>query len=529
LLAKKSSNIAVFHPILFGLYPVLFLVSTNLGEIPLSESWRATATVLLILSILWFILRLSLRNNQKAALITTFLLILFFVYGHLYNYLGQEDVLGGLLGRHRYLIPLFIGTIFLCSWWIIKTHNINPTTQIFNIIGFALVIFPVYQIGFFELRSFSENRTVLENSPYAPSLNTNSSPDIYYIILDAYGRDDILLDLFDYDNSTFLNELHNMGFYVASCSTCNYEKTTMSLASSLNMNYLENLGGDNLQKSNGRVDLVKFKSLINHNEVRRILEAHGYTIVAFQSGFSWSEWDDADYFFSYSNGDNEDILDMIFAPVNQFEAFVMETSGGILFFDLLSKYDIKYEFDSERNQEKANNATRQQIRYNTVSFTLNSLEEIPASIDSPKFVFTHIVSPHKPYVFSPDGKFIPDQTNINPGYIDQITFLNQRILTIVETIIQTSEKPPIIIIQADHGSPETNHTPSRAPILNAYLLPDGGDQNLYPSITPVNSFRLIFDHYFDTHYGLIEDVSRISADGEPFNFTLVPNTCKGDD
>lgn len=48
-------------------------------------------------------------------------------------------------------------------------------------------------------------------------------------------------------------------------------------------------------------------------------------------------------------------------------------------------------------------------------------------------------------------------------------------------------------------------------ILNAYYLPnvdkDALNSSLYPSITPVNSFRLVFNLYFDADYELLPDKS----------------------
>ena len=59
--------------------------------------------------------------------------------------------------------------------------------------------------------------------------------DVYYIILDAYGRSDILSNTLGYDNSDFLSKLEGMGFYVAECAQSNYAKTDLSLSSSLNI------------------------------------------------------------------------------------------------------------------------------------------------------------------------------------------------------------------------------------------------------------------------------------------------------
>ena len=58
-------------------------------------------------------------------------------------------------------------------------------------------------------------------------------------------------------------------------------------------------------------------------------------------------------------------------------------------------------------------------------------------------------------------------------------------------------------------------------ILNAYYLPDQNTELIYDSITPVNSFRLILNAYFNANYELLEDKSYFSDYGQPYNFTDV--------
>ena len=41
--------------------------------------------------------------------------------------------------------------------------------------------------------------------------------------------------------------------------------------------------------------------------------------------------------------------------------------------------------------------------------------------------------------------------------------------------------------------------------LNAYHLPGAKKDWFYDGITPVNSFRLVFNHYFGTHYSYLPD------------------------
>ena len=151
------------------------------------------------------------------------------------------------------------------------------------------------------------------------------------------------------------------------------------------------------------------------------------------------------------------------------------------------------------------------------------LQELPkiSSIREPTFTFAHILLPHFPYVFTSNGEFVTDPAilgdkNSHEGYTGQVAFISSRILSIVQELIDTSEIPPIVIIQGDHGLEEGN----RLQILNAYYLPGNGADDLYPTISPVNTFRIILNRYFGAAYGLLPDYS---YSGEDF-LTNIPET-----
>jgi arylsulfatase A-like enzyme len=162
-----------------------------------------------------------------------------------------------------------------------------------------------------------------------------------------------------------------------------------------------------------------------------------------------------------------------------------------------------------------------------------------ASISGPKFVFVHIVAPHPPFVFGPNGEFVVRNTPLTlnydledrewdryvPGYRGQVTYLNNRFITILKAILEESPRSPIIVLQSDHGITRVSSARERVAILNAYHLPDGGNEFLYPSISPVNTFRVIFNSYFGGSYDLLEDVSYLwMADEGPYEFEVVHST-----
>jgi hypothetical protein len=174
-------------------------------------------------------------------------------------------------------------------------------------------------------------------------------------------------------------------------------------------------------------------------------------------------------------------------------------------------------------------------------YTFHCLEQIAEDPRS-TFVFAHILCPHPPFVFDREGN-TPELKPIlhrPPGsrdwypkerYTDQVHYLNHLVEATVDQILKKSKCPPIIIIQGDHGAAcdGTSDNPSplmvreRMGIMNAYYVPIELRKKLYPSITPVNTFRLLGDYLFHAHFKLLPDLSYYSGpmDATPYHFVNV--------
>jgi hypothetical protein len=64
------------------------------------------------------------------------------------------------------------------------------------------------------------------------------------------------------------------------------------------------------------------------------------------------------------------------------------------------------------------------------------------------------------------------------------------------------------------------------PILNAYSLPGVEMAEVYyPAISPVNSFRVILNRYFESNLPLLEDRSYFAPNQDHKRLGLVPNSC----
>ena len=85
-------------------------------------------------------------------------------------------------------------------------------------------------------------------------------------------------------------------------------------------------------------------------------------------------------------------------------------------------------------------------------------------------------------------------------------------MQVVDGLLADPENSPVIIIQADHGygfddtsKLSKENLEQRMSILSAYYLP-GIEENLSDDvITPVNTFRIIFNSYFNADYDLLEN------------------------
>jgi hypothetical protein len=495
-----------WYPLAFCLYPPLALLAANLSQVRLDVVWRPLLVNLIGTGIAYLVLRLIFRDADRATFALVLELLLFFTYGHIYDLTNNWKIFGFVLGRNRALLPLW-GVLFLLALWWVTRRKIafRGYTVYLNFLSLFLLIFPLFSI-------FTSPKLTLDSSsapvqPAEVASNEQQLPDIYYIILDSYGRSDLLHEVYGYDNSAFVDSLRDMGFYIADCSQSNYARTELSLASSLNMDYLQHLNPYFIPANN--TDHSPLWDLIHNSAVRISLAKKGYQIVAFATGFPWTELTGANVYLSPQPSG---------IALNEFEGMLIQTT----MLRILQNTPLL----------RANQASAENYRERTL-YVFDSIGEV-VRIQTPKFTFIHLIPPHPPFVFGANGEVL-DQEDYpstagrysdkvyRAGYIGQVAFINARIENMVRTIIQNSPIPPVIIIQGDHG-PWNLPDDKQLEILNAYYLP-GHETKLYPTITPVNSFRLVLNEYLNMHLEMLDDVSYYSPYDRFYEFHEIPNTC----
>ncbi len=497
----------ILHPFIFALYSVMFLFAANIDRVPVQKTFPLILILLagsaLILGLFW----LLVRDIYRAGLVSTLTILLVTSFGSVYNLLSGKLFFGFPIGQANILAALCAAGYILVGWWIIrKLPNPQPLNTALNIFSVILICLPILQIGLYVLSNpkiLSPARSVAETQPAAGP----QPPDIYYIVLDEYGRSDVLKEVMSYDNSAFIDYLKKKGFYVAENSHANYGISHLSLASSLNYQYLdEKMASITRTKAD---DVSEVTSMIHNSQARAFLEAAGYRFVTFATGYPFTEIDDGDEFLQ---------------PEGYINGFELQYFNNTIF--VLSSQSVL------GNQYRS-------LILNALHGMASLPEDRP---DMPKFVFAHINAAHVPFVFGPDGEAVHPWIYSDPSNADgtgtisyseayqrQAAYINKEVEQTIDAILAKSKRKPVIILQGDHGpeslldwtSVENTCVRERLSILNAYYFPDRDYGKLYPAITPVNTFRVVFDQYLGTKLGLLEDRSYFSLWAKPYDFINV--------
>jgi len=457
----------VFYPLLFAVFPILFLYAHNIIETSASQIWLPLGVSVAAALVLWAVLSLILRSLSKAGLATAIFLLFFFSYGRLYAAL---ETWGVFVPKHAHLLP---GTLFIwgyCVYFIGRAkRDFRITTKMLNIAAVALIAINLFNIGSYQVRlaRLSAGASVEMPEQAADSLAELSTlPDIYYIILDGYASLSTIKEHYGYDNSEFANRLTDKGFFIAQESRTHIAATEYSIASVLNMEYI-----------GGTVPLDIVYERIAHNSVAKFLRSEGYSFV-----YIGTLTVDADLHYNpYKSGGSS-------VAVNEFLRIAWNTTMLNPFY----MYIFGTQFD---NYHRA-----------AVMGSIELLGNLP-EMSGPKFVYAHINCPHDPFVFSSSGGHVGAGNFYNyvdkQVYLGQYIFITNEIEEVIVALLEKSKTPPIIILQSDHGV-KTLGKDAGTRIFNAIYLPDNGKEYLYDSIPQVNTYRLIFNHYFGANYTMLE-------------------------
>ncbi len=420
------------------------------------------------------------------------------------------------------LLPLFLALYF-------RRDKYDAFKYVFVFLGVISFVSVFSGWKYYKVRATKITESNISQASHAISPAAANAPNVYFILLDAYTSTENLKEFYGLDNTTFISNLRNRGFYMSEKTLSNYDNTICTLSSMTNMQYLPSMAEETnpvfVQK-----EFFKGRNAVLFEEMRNL----GYTTIFSTLGGQMSIGRDGD---SISPGLTKEQITSGFKS----SSYVLPAkvdSGSMLhlsqaqssylglspLMDLLDFFDLYVASDySELND-------------------IDELFQLKEFVPKPYFYFSHILLPHLPGRY--DRACRPktgnkslrhdfkDATVLNQinDYADNAVCVASQFEQIVDKIIK-NDPHSIIIITADHGS--AYHIASLAPvqikelkdsrmksyslieremlsglasysdenkledavrikhaILSGYRLPNGEkDGEWYDGLSPVNYFR----------------------------------------
>ena len=492
------------YPFLLAVYFVLLVYSRNLGEAFIEQTFRSVAIAVVMTLVLFLAFTRIVADRNKAAFITGWILIFLIALP------VQETIQSSFVPKNPILALAISAALFGAVVLVLLKllANWQLVTQALNVAAGTLLLIVVAQIANYGMQ---DNSVITEPKLFENLVTTEEFtapdeplPNIYYILTDAYARGDVLEELYNFDNSPFLDFLEDSGFRIATNSYSNYNYTRYVIPTVLNYNYVADETSFP-ENTHGGAVTNSLRQLTFNNKVAAVLRDLGYEIVTIRTEKSPA------HSIRMSGADNL-LLEEHRLVTNEFETALVETT---VLSVLLARV--------ERGRPK-----KDRVEY--------VMEEVARQSrrDGPLFVAAHIMAPHHPFVHDREGNkpnlgsgfgradnFLVDVD----GYGNQIYYLNKLLTEMTRSILENSTVPPIIIIQGDHGARLTwnwsanrgkpgqeqlNNSCAREVFanLNAIYLPgaDLSDER-FDALSPANTFRLVFDHQFNGELGLLDDES----------------------
>ncbi len=481
----QLSRIPVY-PFLVAALPVIYFHETNFRQLAVGDGTRMVVLYWVITGILLFLGRLIWKDAHRAALVVAPLAVVLF--------LGNR--VGGVLTLVFAAIAVALGVLLL-----LRTPDVRRASVLLNLVMVVLVGMPIVQTVFASRAHDAPIPTALFSDPLTLHLPQDGSqpPDIYFLLLDALGQPDFIERNYRLPRKFLADVLEQRGFQVLRRTDSNYQQTALSLSSSLNLGYVHELLDIPDPENADRRVLAR---LVAKNRVVRALKDIGYDLVTYPSGYPLTRMEDP-------ARKHRPLINPTFL-----EYYVIEDGILPLLLPLIGRGPADFSFALRRNR---------------LEYVFDHLDEARAGIpdDHPVFVFAHIMAPHPPFVFSRKGEPLRSRKTFafadgnhwydihgrdGPSYRimygEQLIYVMKRLGEAVDAILAASPRPPVIIVQGDHGPGSKLHLvramysdhEERFGIFNAWYTPRGMGLAVEDKSTALNTFPTLFNALFNAAF-----------------------------
>ena len=514
--SRRLSLAAIWHPLAFAAWPVVNLYRANIGETPPREALAATLLCMAVAGIVLNIFMLIVRDVRRCALMTSVVILAVMLWGA-----GRDAA-----GDPVWLFPVWVGVALVLVVLLALAGGIaRELTMVAAGMATVLVLMALVPVVQAKLPDFrAARRPAPANEDIDQAVGDWSAPgpprDILYLVFDRYGAQASMEDRWSMDLDPFFDDLASRGFVIAPDSAANHLRTAQSLASTFNLRYHRGLAE---QYGPDSANMLPIYELLENHLVGRMLKGRGYEYIHIGA---W--WDPTQ---SNRNADQN-------WSYERWKDFTLELYRSTI----LSHFEHRLT-GRPRSEE---------LRHGPYNGALQQFRDLRRAADrrGPTFTFAHILLPHEPFVFDRHGNYITLDEDIERGrdlnYREQTLFTNELITRLLDDVLDVpAEQQPIIVLAADEGphpvrfkadeddfdwtAATDEELREKMAVLNAYYLPDPPrDPGLYDTISPVNTWRVLFNTYFGADLPLLEDRNYVFRDEDHvYDFTDVTDRLRG--
>ena len=481
-----KSKIQLSTSVFLFLLPVFFVWHGYVQNYPLVPGFDAVklileylAIALLLTSLFYFIF----KSWRKALLFIFFIMCIQFFFGATHDLL-KTWFSNSFIPKYSFSLPLVLGVAIAAFFFVLRTKRSFKTVTRYLSITLVILIAVDLAVLFSKMISRSKADDV---SAAVAGCNDCKKPNIYLIITDEYAGRKELHDIFSFDNSDFETELEKRRFHVVKDPTSNYNFTPYSMASIFDMSYLQGITG----KANDIWNRNKTYETINKNALVSILNSLGYDFI------------------------NLSLFDFAGKPGISSNEFY-STHERLISSQTLTgriKRDLWYHFVTTFKLQWAQNSWQEHL-VNIFGKEYNgTLTEAEKNSSRPRFVYTHFIMPHYPYLFDRNGNQLSFEESQLDGrkdlYLGYLQYCNKRCLALIDSIFLKDKTGPIVILMSDHGF--TKYDPSAIDpsynfnnVINIHF-PDKNYSEFPDSLSNVNLFRFILNSQFNQQLPFLKD------------------------
>ncbi|MFI5130747.1 MAG: sulfatase-like hydrolase/transferase [Chitinophagales bacterium] len=476
------------YPLFLYLLPVFFVLHgsmENYDYVPVKDALLLIALYLGFSILFVLLFRLIFKNGVKAAIMAFLIMAFHFFFGSLQDGF-RNNFPGSFLSKWVFMLPAIFCLLLLAFIVLKKRKKPLQKQALYLNILFALLI--VIDGLLLVTKSINKGETKIELAKEFDYCNNCPGPDVYLIIADEYPGNTELKDLFNYDNSPFLDQLAGRGFHTISNSSSNYNYTPYSIASTLNMDYLD------INRKDKQSLLIYTYETTGENKFLKFLKYHQYQ------------------FYNYS------LSDFKGNPSPAQESFLPLKTRLITSQTLLSRLEKELGFHLVMRSKKAIRKNVYAVKNNNEKLSRLVIQTAETKPKQPKFVLTHLMMPHYPYYYDKEGREFPFERVIEGNqdnqqqFIEYLQYSNKKFLELIDHILKNSSTPPLIILMGDHGFRHFHKPVDPKYYFNnlvSVYLPDKNYSAFTDSLTNVNLLRAVLNTSFGQRLPYLRDTTII--------------------